>query len=83
MFGMKAYLINMQLLVLRSRSSAKVKVKYNGYISQKVAVSGAFVFHKHIILKFCQVHFSKTILAMVMKFRGWVQLGGKDGCILR
>ena len=39
---MKAYLINMHLLV--PRSSAKVKVKYKGYISQKMAVSGAFVF---------------------------------------
>ena len=46
---MKAYLINMHLLVPRSRSSAKVKVKYKGYISQKMAVSGAFVFHKHIL----------------------------------
>ena len=32
---MKAYLINMHLLVPRSRSPAKVKVKYKGYISQK------------------------------------------------
>ena len=32
---MKAYLINMHLLVPRSRSSAKIKVKYKGYISQK------------------------------------------------
>ena len=46
---MKAYLINMHLLVPRSRSSAKVKVKYKGYISQKMAVSGAFVIHKHIL----------------------------------
>ena len=45
---MKAYLI-MHLLVPRSRSSAKVKVKYKGYISQKMAVSGAFVFHKRIL----------------------------------
>ena len=46
---MKAYLINMHLLVPRSRSSAKVKVKYKGYISQKMAISGAFVFYKHIL----------------------------------
>ena len=46
---MKAYFINMHLLVPRSRPSAKVKVKYKGYISQKMAVSGAFVFHKHIL----------------------------------
>ena len=46
---MKAYLISMHLLVPRSRSSAKVKVKYKGYISQKMAVSGAFVFRKHFL----------------------------------
>ena len=39
----------MHLLVPTSRSSAKVKVEYKGYISQKMAVSGAFVFHKHIL----------------------------------
>ena len=49
---MKAYLINMFPLVPRSRSCAKVKVKYKGYISQKMAFSGAFVFHKHILLSF-------------------------------
>ena len=49
---MKAYLINMHQLVPRSRSSAKVKVKYKGYISQKMAVSRAFGFHKHILLFF-------------------------------
>ena len=47
---MKAYLINMHLLVPKSRSSAKVKVKYEVYISQKIAFSGAFMFHKHILL---------------------------------
>ena len=46
---MKAYLINMHLLVPRSRSSKKVKVKYKGYISQKMTVLGAFVFHTHIL----------------------------------
>ena len=46
---MKAYLINMHLLVPRSRSTAKGKVKYKGYISQKIAISGSFVFHKHIL----------------------------------
>ena len=49
---MKAYLINMHLLVPRSRSCTKVKVKYKGYISEKKAVSAAFVFHKHILLYF-------------------------------
>ena len=49
---MKAYLINMHLLVPRSRSSAKVKAKYKGYISQKMAVSGAFGFDKHVFFQF-------------------------------
>ena len=59
---MKAYLINIHLLVPRSRSTAKVKVKYKGYISQKMAVSGAFVFHKHIL--FSLVQFSLTSLIL-------------------
>ena len=58
---MKAYLTNMHLLVPRSRSSAKVKVKYKGYISQKMAVSGAFVFHKHIL---SQLYFKWVILVL-------------------
>ena len=41
------------LLVQRSRSSAKVKVKYQRYVSLKMGVSGAFVFHKHIL--FCKI----------------------------
>ena len=56
---MKAHLIDTHLLVPRSRSSAKVKVIYQGHVSQKMGVSGAFVFHKHILFlkalwgKFC------------------------------
>ena len=69
-FGMKAYFINMQLLVPRSRSSAKVKVKYKGYISQKMAVSGAFVFHKHILF----FMFSRRFFFMVVKPGGFVLL---------
>ena len=45
---MKAHLIDTHLLV--SRSSAKVKVKYQGHVSQKMGVLGALVFHKHILL---------------------------------
>ena len=48
---MKAHLIDTHLLVLRSRSSAKVKVKYQGHVSQKMGISEALVFHKHILLK--------------------------------
>ena len=48
---MKTYLINMDLLVLRSRSTAKVKVKYKGYISQKMAVSrGIRVSQTHLVV---------------------------------
>ena len=46
---MKAHLIDTHLLVPRSRSSAKVKVKYLGHVSQKMDVLGALVFHKHIL----------------------------------
>ena len=48
-FGMKAHLIDTHLVVPRSSSSAKVKVKYQGHVSQKMGVSGALVFHKHIL----------------------------------
>ena len=49
---MKAHLIDTHLLVPRSRSSAKVKVKYQGHVSQKIGVSGALVFHKQILFFF-------------------------------
>ena len=32
-----------------SEGYIKVKVEYQGYISQKIALSGALVFHKHIL----------------------------------
>ena len=47
---MKAHLIGTHLLVARSRSSAKVKVKYQGHVFQEMGVSGALVFHKHILM---------------------------------
>ena len=46
---MKAHLIDTHLLLPRSRSCAKVKVKYNGHVSQMMGVSGALEFHKHIL----------------------------------
>ena len=56
---MKAHLMNTHLLVPKSRSSAKVKVKYQGNVSAKMGVSGALVFHKHILFhKFSEVIFS-------------------------
>ena len=53
---MKAHLINEHLLVPRSMSSAKVKVRYQGHVSQKMGVSGALVFHKHILFLICVSH---------------------------
>ena len=50
---MKVHLIDTHLLVPRSRSSAKVKVKYQGHVSQKMGVSGAVEFHKHILFVIC------------------------------
>ena len=50
---MKAHLIYTHLLVSRSRSSAKVNVKYQGHVSQKMGFSGALVFHKHIFFVIC------------------------------
>ena len=44
---MKADLIDTHLLVSRSRSSAEVKVKYQGHVSQKMGVLWALVFNKH------------------------------------
>ena len=52
-FGIKVHLIDTHLLVPRSRSSAKVKVKFQGHVSQKMGVSGALVFHKHILFSVC------------------------------
>ena len=53
---MKAHLIDTHLLVSRSRSSEKVKVKHQGNVSQRIAVLRALGFHKHILfLSFYQV----------------------------
>ena len=49
---MKAHVIDTHLLVPRSRSSAKVMVKYQGHVSQKMGVSAA-LFHKHILFIIC------------------------------
>ena len=48
---MKAHLIDTHLLVQKSRSSARVKVKYQGHVFQTMDknLSGALVFHKHIL----------------------------------
>ena len=51
---MKAYLINIHLLVPWSRSSAKFKVKYKGYISQKMAISGGIGVSQTHLVQFCR-----------------------------
>ena len=65
----------MHLLVPRSRSSAKVKVKYKGYTSQKMAISGTFLFHKHILLEIKSQY--KDYFSIYTD--GWKQ-GNKVGC---
>ena len=60
---MKAHLIDTHLLVPRSGSSAKVKVKYQGHVSQKIGVSGALVFHKHILF-----HSKIIVILLTMKY---------------
>ena len=59
---MKAHLINTYLLVPGSRLSAKVKVKYQGHVSQKIGVLGGIsVSQTHLVLfidieKLVEVH---------------------------
>ena len=50
-----------------SRSSAKVSVKYKGYISQKMAILGAFMFHKHILLLFLTFLCDKEPFCIMMQ----------------
>ena len=50
--SLKAHLIYTHLLVPRSRSSAKVKVEYQGHISQKLAIWGHYVSQTHLIVLF-------------------------------
>ena len=70
-FGMKAHLINKHLLVLRSRSFAEVKVGNQGYISQKIAVSRALVFYKHIFrVATCQGKVREIIFLKVRELSG-------------
>ena len=48
---MNTHLIDTHLLVPRSRLSAKVKVKYQGHVSQKMGVSGGLsVSQTHLVI---------------------------------
>ena len=67
---MKVHLINTHLLIPRSRSSAKVKVKYQGHVSHKMGVSGAFVFHKGISFFLSFYLFCKTIFFFCLGKQG-------------
>ena len=53
MFGMKAHLIDTHLLVPRSGSSAKVKVKYQDHVSQKMGVSGGISISQTLLVQNC------------------------------
>ena len=74
-FGMKAYLINMHLLISRSRSSAKVKVKCKGYTFQKMAFREHSCFtntscsfsNYHSSIKIQPCHLSICCLQMLME----------------
>ena len=61
MFGMKAHFIDTHLLVPRSRSSTKVKVKYQGHVSQKMGVSS-------LQYKFFETLWEKEKLLLTSKF---------------
>ena len=53
---MKAYLIDTHLPVPRSRSSAKIKVKYQGHVSQKNGCFGGIsVPQTHLVFLFPEV----------------------------
>ena len=49
---MKVHLIDTHLVVPRSRSSAKFKVKYEGHIFRKMVILGVLVFHKYSLFDF-------------------------------
>ena len=66
---MKAHLIDTHLLVPRSRSSAKVKVKYQGHVSQKMGVLGALLFHKHILFSSTYLNgLTKSFVHLIVNF---------------
>ena len=56
---MKAHLIDTHLLVPMSRSSANIKVKYQGHVSQKMGVLGGIsVSQTHLVfLAYMYVYF--------------------------
>ena len=49
------------------RDSLQVKVKYQGHVSQKMGVSGALVFHKHILFFFVQKYTQITVVEKNLK----------------
>ena len=53
---MEAHLINTHLLVPRSGSSAKVNIKYQGHISQKMGfIGGISVSQTHLVTLYVRV----------------------------
>ena len=66
---MKAHLIDTHLLAPRSRSSANVKIKYQGHVSQKMGISRALVFHKHILFSLLQLFQEKEEREKIKTFQ--------------
>ena len=62
-FGMKAHLSDTHPLVPRSRSSAKVYVKYQGHVSQKMGVSGGITVSQTHLVFICSLQVSVLVLA--------------------
>ena len=69
-------------LVPRSRSSAMVKVKCRGHVSQKMGVSGALVFHKHILFFLVPHCFQKYFFSGSVGLGGYVFLSVLRLCVL-
>ena len=72
---MEAHLIDTHLLGPRSRSSAKVKAKYQGHVSQKMDASGALVFHEHILFYRLQMLSILTSLEFCRLVKGYLFSG--------
>ena len=60
---MRAYLINIYLVVPRSRYSVEVKVKYQGHVFKKMAIvgGGIHVSQTHLV-KICPAEFKVLMI---------------------
>ena len=67
---MKAHLIETHLPVPRSRSSAKIKVKYQGHVSQNMSVSGGIsVSQTHLVVfVLCDLYHYLEVYNLLMAY---------------